>query len=121
MDLEFPRIVYRAGGPWQLESGAFSVRQVDTANECEAALADGWHLDQYAAGSSAAANLEKQRGDEAKQAGEEVQGRGQEAEGLLSPPTRAELEQKARELGLKFDGRTTDKRLGAMIAAALPG
>lgn len=36
-----------------------------------------------------------------------------------APVTRAELEQKARELGLKFDGRTTDKRLGDMIAAKL--
>jgi hypothetical protein len=32
-----------------------------------------------------------------------------------APPTRAELEQKARELGLKFDGRTSDKKLLKMI------
>lgn len=31
-------------------------------------------------------------------------------------PTRAELEQKATELGLKFDGRTPDKKLAALIA-----
>lgn len=34
-------------------------------------------------------------------------------------PTREELEQKATELGLKFDGRTSDKRLAALIAEAL--
>jgi hypothetical protein len=33
--------------------------------------------------------------------------------------TRSEMEQKARELGLKFDGRTTDRKLLALIEAAL--
>ena len=34
-------------------------------------------------------------------------------------PTRAELEAKAQELGLKFDGRTGDKKLGQLIQAKL--
>lgn len=34
-------------------------------------------------------------------------------------PTREELEAKATELGLKFDGRTTDKSLAEKIEAAL--
>ena len=38
-----------------------------------------------------------------------------------APPTRAELEAKATELGLKFDGRTTDRKLLAAIDAALKG
>lgn len=36
-----------------------------------------------------------------------------------SPPTRAELEAKALELGLKFDGRNSDAGLSRMISAAL--
>jgi len=32
-----------------------------------------------------------------------------------APPTRAELESKATELGIKFDGRTRDKRLANLI------
>lgn len=36
-----------------------------------------------------------------------------------APPTRAELEAKARELGIKFDGRTSEKKLGDQIAAKL--
>lgn len=36
-----------------------------------------------------------------------------------SPPTRAELEEKASELGIKFDGRTSDKRLADAIEQAL--
>ena len=39
-------------------------------------------------------------------------------------PTRAELETKATELGIHFDGRTRDKRLGQLIQdklSATPG
>ncbi len=32
-----------------------------------------------------------------------------------APPTRAELEAKAAELGIRFDGRTKDKKLGQLI------
>ena len=32
-----------------------------------------------------------------------------------APPTRAELEAKAKELGIRFDGRTGDKKLGQLI------
>lgn len=38
-----------------------------------------------------------------------------------SPPTRAELEQKAAELGIKVHHKTGDAKLAAMIAAALEG
>lgn len=38
-----------------------------------------------------------------------------------APVTRAELEAKATELGLKFDGRTTDAKLLAKIDEALKG
>lgn len=38
-----------------------------------------------------------------------------------APPTRSELEAKAKELGLKFDGRNSDARLGKMIEEALHG
>lgn len=36
-----------------------------------------------------------------------------------APPTREELEAKATELGIKFDGRTSDSKLGSLIAKAL--
>lgn len=34
-------------------------------------------------------------------------------------PTRSELEAKAKQLGIKFDGRTGDKKLGQLIEAKL--
>jgi hypothetical protein len=36
-----------------------------------------------------------------------------------SAPTREEMEIKARELDLKFDGRTSDRKLMEMISAAI--
>jgi hypothetical protein len=36
-------------------------------------------------------------------------------------PTRAELETKAKELGIRFDGRTNDKKLGQLIQDRLTG
>jgi hypothetical protein len=38
-----------------------------------------------------------------------------------SEPTRAELETKATELGIRFDGRTKDKKLGQLIQDRLTG
>ena len=37
----------------------------------------------------------------------------------VAPKTREEMETKAKELGLKFDGRTGDKKLMSMIEEAL--
>ena len=37
------------------------------------------------------------------------------------PPSRSELETKATELNLKFDGRTPDKKLFKMIEESLKG
>ena len=36
-----------------------------------------------------------------------------------APPTRKEMEAKAQELGIKFDGRTSDKKLSLLIETAL--
>ena len=38
-----------------------------------------------------------------------------------APPTRAELQAQATKLGIKFDGRTSDKTLLAKIDAAMRG
>jgi len=67
--------------------------------DIEATVADGWSLSVPEA---------KAAFDAAQKPAEPVK----DAE----PPTRAELEQKATELGLKFDGRTGDKKLAALIA-----
>ena len=98
MALEFPRMLYRTGTQWVLDSGTYDLHKAADQAALDAALADGWHLDQYAA-KDATAPAEVPA-DSAK-------------------PTRAELEQKATELGLKFDGRTSDRKLTDAIDAKL--
>lgn len=46
-DLEYPRFMCRPGTAWELESGRFDVRTVVTADEAEAAHAEGWRFSQY--------------------------------------------------------------------------
>lgn len=92
-------IVYKPGGPYQCLGGTFDYKGVNTQEEFDAAIAAGWHAD-YA----------EMLNPKPKEPAEPV------SDGA---PTRAELEQKANELGLKFDGRTGDKKLGEMIAEAL--
>lgn len=71
--------------------------------DVEAILADGWHTDPNAAAA-------------AGKAPEHVKADAPED---VAPPTREELEAKAKELGIEFDGRNSDKKLAAKIAAAL--
>jgi hypothetical protein len=104
--MEFPRMVVRVGTAWVLESGTYDLATANNADHLAALLADGWHVDQYAA-KAAGTEAVSARVDHEPEAPED------------HPPTRAELERKAHELGLKFDGRTGDKKLSAMIAAAL--
>lgn len=87
---QFPQMLYKVGGPHDIHGGAFDTLLVGDAGALEAALADGWHETT----TQAAAPVEE-------------------------PPTRAELEQKAEELGIKPDGRWSDKRLAAEIEAKM--
>ena len=98
---EFPRMLYRAPGTEAMHGGMFATLVVAGAEEQDAAIADGWALSTSEA--------------KAIQAGRETPKRPDDD----APPTRAELEQKATELGLKFDGRTSDKKLRDLIAATL--
>lgn len=88
-------MLYRCPGSHEIHGGKFDYVIVDD-DKIEDAVADGWFLTT----------------PEAKAAHEE----SLKTQDDYTPPTRAELEQKANELGLKFDGRTTDKKLAALIA-----
>lgn len=68
----------------------------------QAALMDGWHETQLAAIAADRTPAAVMTADESD-----------------AEPTRAELEQKATELGIKFDGRTADKTLAAKIQEAI--
>lgn len=92
-DLEYPRLMYRVGTAWTLESGTFDLLTVASFKDAEAAHADGWRFDQYEAASTDAGENDE-------------------------PPTRAELEAQAKSLGLTWHHKTGDKKLAELIAAA---
>ena len=95
---EFPKALYRHGTGTLVDGVECSMRIVKDADEQAEALADCWVF-------TLAGPAEPVDGEPADDA----------------PPTRAELEAKATELGLKWDGRWGDKRLSDAIAAALKG
>lgn len=93
-------MLLRVGTHSVLESGTYDLLIVQES-EFEQAIADGWHLDQYAAKAAAEKPVHPADADESGEV------------------TREEAEQKAKELGLKFDGRTSMKKLLAMIEEAV--
>ena len=104
MDKEFSVLVYKDKGPHQRAGGTYDHMLVETAAAMDEALASGWFKTMPEAIS---AGLPAPVPVVAVQPISEM------------PPTRAELETKATELGLKFDGRTSDKKLADLIKATL--
>ena len=98
--MEFPALVYRCPGTNQRPGGTYSYRQIANDDELADALADGWFATLPEAIIGKPAAIEEDASDNA-------------------PPTREEMEAKATELGVRFDGRTSDKALRDRIAAAL--
>jgi hypothetical protein len=102
--MEFPTMLYRGQGPHQRTGGTYAYIGVNDQSAYDEKIKQGWYptLDAaIAAFDGAEEEPEAAPIDES------------------SPPTRAELEIKARELGIKFDGRTGDKRLALLIEQAL--
>lgn len=100
--------------PWPLQEGQRSQdlsRQwrKDKA-EFDTLVANGWFAsyDEAVAGKKAEAIVEAAEAFE-------------ESVDEVSGPTREELEQKAEELGVKFNKRTTNRKLAERIAEALEG
>lgn len=118
MDNQFPQMLYKAGGPEQLHGGSFHTLIVADAAELDAALADGWsertdtamqvEAERIAA-KLAASTAGGQSGSSATRSEPEDN----------APPTRAELEQKATELGIDFSPNIGDRKLAERIAAKL--
>lgn len=108
---KFPQMLYLAPGPEPIHGGHFATLVVNDETEHAHAIADGWSESTTDAketheAAQRAALVGGQDGTSAKAADD-------------APPTRDELEAKANELGIKFDGRWGDKKLGEAIAAKL--
>lgn len=98
--MEFPTLVYRCPGEHHAHDGQ-TYRYIPTVNQedFDAKIAAGWH-DTLIGAVDAALNPKQE---------------GSKVESDEVPPTRAEMEEKAKELGIKFDGRIGDKKLLALI------
>lgn len=97
----FPQGLFKPGD-MPLAGLKLACLEVRDEAELAAALADGWFEDPTEADAARPPEPDADAAIDAK-------------------PTRAELEQKAAELGLKFDGRTSDAKLAAAIDAKLKG
>lgn len=86
-------LVYRVPGNHQMPGGSFDYRQAKDDEHLAELLSEGWF----------------------RTLPEAVDGDHVDT----SAPSREELEQKARELELKFDGRTSNAKLERMIDEAL--
>jgi hypothetical protein len=93
---EFPALVYKVPGKYVRPYGTYDFEGVNNAEELKAKLKEGWFL-----------SLEEAIKPEDKEAVEEKDDN--------APPSRQELEEKATELGIKFDGRFSDKKIAQLI------
>lgn len=99
---KFPTIVYRVPGPYKAPGGngkTYDYRGAQDQEEFDKLIEAGWF--------------------ETIRAAEQAKSDSVDAES--DNPTRAEMEQKAIELGIKFDGRTTDQKLLVRINQVLEG
>ena len=106
--MEFPVFVYRCPGANFGPSGTtYGSAVAEDAKQLEHLLADGWS-ESLVKAVDAFLNPSKSVDDSTESVDD-------------SPVTREELELKARELGIKFDGRTTDALLLKRIEEAIGG
>ena len=110
--MHFPAPLYRTPGPYRKGKGlkTYRVAGAKDQEQYDAMIANGWFpsYEEAVAGKVADAIVEAAEAFE-------------DAVDDVSGPTREELEQKAEELGVSFNKRTSDKKLAERIAQALEG
>jgi hypothetical protein len=107
----FPTILYKTPGPHKKpRGGTYKTTGAADKAEFDALLKKGW----FPSYEEAAAGKEADKIIDAAEAFED-------AIDEVSDPTRDELEAKAKELGVSFNARTSDKKLAERIAEALEG
>lgn len=107
---EFPAFVYKGRGKYQRPGGGYDYLHVKDETELKNALADGW----FETLEAAVEAIKPKKFAEApvSKPAEPVSGPFVDDD---APPTRGELEAKAIELGIKFDGRFSDKKIAQLI------
>jgi hypothetical protein len=110
MKLAFPTIVYRTPGAHHCPGGTYDFLGVEDEVAFDEAVKDGWYPTMPEA-------LAKELAPQSLQSVIDQL----EVLGDDEPPTRAELERQATELGIKFKKTTTDEELNLKINEALEG
>ncbi len=116
-DTEFaPTMVYKCPGHFTIPGTKDTYKYVSakTQEELDHLLASGWFEGRDAA-------VAARKGVQPSAATSNTPTAASGAAEDNAPPTRAELEQKAKELGLQFNDKTKDDRLAKMIAKAIGG
>lgn len=107
----FPTILYKTPGPHKKpRGGTYKTTGAADKAEFDELLKKGWFpsYEEAAAGKIAGKIIKAAEAFE-------------DAVDEVSAPTRDELEAKAKELGVSFNARTSDKKLAERIAEALEG
>jgi len=105
--MSFPTIMYRVPGPHKKpRGGTYAYHGAEDQEAFDSLIAKGWFpsYDEAVAGKvgkKAAAKVEDEPIDDVK------------------PYSRAELEEQAKELGVSFNARTSDKKLAERIIEAI--
>ena len=107
--MEFPTFVYKPKGPGKFKRKRYSYRAVKDEAERQLMLREGWMATREEACGFAPPVVEPVVESVVAEVVEDA------------PPTREELEQMAKELEIKFDGRTSDKKLLALIGEKVEG
>jgi hypothetical protein len=106
---DFPAILYRTPGPFKKpRGGTYATRPAADKEAFDALIAKGWF----------ASYEEAKGGKVAKEIIESAES-FEDAVDEVSDATRDELEDKAKELNVSFNARTSDKKLAERIATAL--
>ena len=114
--MEYPTFFYRCPGPhFGPQWTTYDTRDVLSAEDMAAALADGWCETLQ----EAAARYIAQRDEAAKAVLPKVQDEAPAAAEEDAPPTRAEMLEQAERIGLKVDKRWSDARLLDAIVAKM--
>lgn len=108
---EFPALVYKDKGKHQRKGGTYDFTGVNNTEELEQKISEGWFYNLEDA-IAPAKPVEKPSQEPAKPISEPVLDDS-------APATREELEIKATELKIKFDGRFSDRKLAQLISEAL--
>ena len=129
-------MLYKSPGMYQKPNGkSYSLISVHGQEELDEKLADGWFPSSAAAIEAAGDNAfppskprpkwatkpaKKKKPAKPLDWREQTKAKAEAVAPVAQPdddvpPTRAELEAKATELGIRFDGRTRDKKLGQLI------